>query len=98
MSHLVAAPSCARGSPLQEERNVRSELGREAPKFLAGSIQREQSIRAEEKSRGVAASPSESGRDGDALGETYAHAARWVSRRKQRPCPLENVGPFAGNR
>ena len=49
MSHLVAAPSCARGSPLQEERNVRSELGREAPKLLAGSIQREQSIRAEEK-------------------------------------------------
>src|SRR6266478_2459335 len=66
-------------------------------KFLDGSIEREQSIYAEQKSRGVAAPSSESARDGNALRETHAHAARANSRCEERPCPLEDVGLSPGN-
>jgi len=60
-------------------------------------IQREQSICAEEKSRGVAASAAQSRRDRNPLREPHADSLRGVSRREHFPRALENVGTFASH-
>src|SRR5881628_868122 len=99
MSHLITAPRCAGRSPLQEEGNVGAERRSHLLKPHIHEPQPKEPVHADQKSRRVAASASETRSDRNPFREPYAHAAPIVPRAllHERPRSLDNVGAVFRN-